>query len=253
MAALSQANKLFTLRRSPPSSAPSPPRQPVRHSSPSKALSSRRLIRRRSTFGPAEITRAQAILDQYESARESGRGAYGLQGADGQTEMIDAPMVPFPFPPVSVSVLRTLETEPCLTDCFRMHAAPAGPEYIGSGSRERTRLREACHPAAARGLGGRYFAAAPLKRFGLVPLNHIGGGRETAGTEGQDVGQAGAGMGACAGRLFFSADYIVAISDPVLRRQIVIKATPALWNPEKGELTSRGGCGRGPDGDLAGL
>ncbi|BGP56761.1 hypothetical protein JCM8202_004465 [Rhodotorula sphaerocarpa] len=50
-------------------------------------------IQRAFAPSPAEITRAQAILDQYESARESGRGAYGLQGADGQTEMIDAPML----------------------------------------------------------------------------------------------------------------------------------------------------------------
>ncbi|GAA5977285.1 hypothetical protein JCM10908_004924 [Rhodotorula pacifica] len=42
---------------------------------------------------PAEIKRAQAILAQYEAARDSGAGAYGLKGADGQTEMIDAPML----------------------------------------------------------------------------------------------------------------------------------------------------------------
>ncbi|KAG0655839.1 hypothetical protein C6P46_000691 [Rhodotorula mucilaginosa] len=45
-------------------------------------------------FAPsdAEISRAQAILEQYEAARGSGAGAYGLKGSDGQTEMIDAPM-----------------------------------------------------------------------------------------------------------------------------------------------------------------
>ncbi|GAA5873762.1 hypothetical protein JCM3774_000163 [Rhodotorula dairenensis] len=42
---------------------------------------------------PAEISRAQAILEQYEAARDSGAGAYGLTGSDGQTEMIDAPML----------------------------------------------------------------------------------------------------------------------------------------------------------------
>lgn len=45
-----------------------------------------------------EISRAQAILEQYEAARTSGAGAYGLKGSDGQTEMIDAPMVRLLFP-----------------------------------------------------------------------------------------------------------------------------------------------------------
>ncbi|CEQ40193.1 SPOSA6832_01763 [Sporobolomyces salmonicolor] len=44
------------------------------------------------TPSPAAIERALAILSQYEAARSSGAGAYGLENADGSSSMIDAPM-----------------------------------------------------------------------------------------------------------------------------------------------------------------
>lgn len=47
-------------------------------------------------FSPNEkdIERAQRVMQQYELAVKSGKGAYGLAGANGgNTEMIDAPMI----------------------------------------------------------------------------------------------------------------------------------------------------------------
>ncbi|GAA5838674.1 hypothetical protein JCM9279_003824 [Rhodotorula babjevae] len=46
------------------------------------------IVQREFSPSPAEIERAQAILAQYEAARASGAGAYGLDG-----DMMDAPMV----------------------------------------------------------------------------------------------------------------------------------------------------------------
>ena len=40
-----------------------------------------------------EISRAIKVLEQYEQAVKAGKGAYGLEGDEGRTEMIDAPMI----------------------------------------------------------------------------------------------------------------------------------------------------------------
>ncbi|GAA5953612.1 hypothetical protein JCM21900_003361 [Sporobolomyces salmonicolor] len=52
-----------------------------------------KVIQAAFTPSPAAIERALAILSQYEAARSSGAGAYGLENADGSLSMIDAPML----------------------------------------------------------------------------------------------------------------------------------------------------------------